>query len=581
KSPDNFCAVKESFIGCGDLRTPESITQTMLCNSEANFQVPIACMQYRVALDPNQEYENNLLFGPAQDEQEVESIRLRHFDVENKVSIERVRSEFKSYMGQIKGCVEIESPDKEFDQLVNHWLPRQVYYHGELNRLTSDPQTRNFLQDNMGMSYFKPEVTRRALLHAMSQQHFSGEMPDGILMHSDAELKYINQIPHTDHCIWLPIVMQAYLAESNDQTILEEEVGYIDNEAEESVYLHINKAMDWLINARDENGLSLIGQGDWCDPMNMVGVKGKGVSSWLSLATSFALSEWSQICQTQGNDSDANKFNSVANAINNSVNKHLWDGQWYARGITDEGIAFGTSKDPEGSIYLNPQSWALLANTASKSQKASILEQIEKQLKTPFGNMMLAPSYTKMREDIGRLTQKHPGVSENGSVYNHAAIFYAYALYSIDENDRAFEILADMFPKSSDENCRGQVPTFIPNYYRGAYYQIPLTAGRSSQLLHTGTVSWYYRCLVEELCGLKGQSGSLVIKPKLPSTWDWLKVKRQYLGATFDVSIKKVVDNGCTSIKVDGVLNPEGKIKAVKKGQHYSIEIAIAATEEK
>ena len=30
---------------------------------------------------------------------------------------------------------------------VNHWLPRQVFYHGDTNRLTTDPQTRNYLQD--------------------------------------------------------------------------------------------------------------------------------------------------------------------------------------------------------------------------------------------------------------------------------------------------------------------------------------------------------------------------------------------------------------------------------------------------
>ena len=30
-------------------------------------------------------------------------------------------------------------------------------------------------------------------------------MPDGIILHEAAELKYINQVPHTDHCVWLPI----------------------------------------------------------------------------------------------------------------------------------------------------------------------------------------------------------------------------------------------------------------------------------------------------------------------------------------------------------------------------------------
>lgn len=70
-----------------------------------------------------------------------------------------------------------------------------------------------------------------------------------------------------------------------------------------------------------------------------------------------------------------------------------------------------------------------------------MLNEIERQLNTPFGVMMLAPSYTKMREDIGRLTQKHPGVAENGSVYNHASAFYVYSLYQVGEYNQAFQLL--------------------------------------------------------------------------------------------------------------------------------------------
>ena len=56
-----------------------------------------------------------------------------------------------------------------------------------------------------------------------------------------------------------------------------------------SVFERISNAMRWLLQARDARGLSYIAQGDWCDPMNMVGYRGKGVSGWLSLATAYAL----------------------------------------------------------------------------------------------------------------------------------------------------------------------------------------------------------------------------------------------------------------------------------------------------
>ena len=44
-----------------------------------------------------------------------------------------------------------------------------------------------------------------------------------------------------------------------------------------SVREHVTRALRFLAAAVDERGLPYIEQGDWCDPMNMVGYKGKGV----------------------------------------------------------------------------------------------------------------------------------------------------------------------------------------------------------------------------------------------------------------------------------------------------------------
>ena len=254
----------------------------------------------------------------------------------------------------------IETPDAELDNFVNHWLPRQVFYHGDVNRLTTDPQTRNYLQDNMGMSYLKPQVARAAFLRALSQQEATGAMPDGILLAEGAELKYINQVPHTDHCVWLPVCLKAYLDETNDYGFLREQVTDAEGRSR-TVFERITNAMRWLLKARDERGLSYIGQGDWCDPMNMVGYKGKGVSGWLSLATAYALNLWAEICAGENAGQLAEEFRAGAKAMTEAVNTHLWDGRWFGRGITDDGVVFGVSNDKEGRIFLNPQSWAILA----------------------------------------------------------------------------------------------------------------------------------------------------------------------------------------------------------------------------
>jgi cellobionic acid phosphorylase len=181
-----------------------------------------------------------------------------------------------------------------------------------------------------------------------------------------------------------------------------------------------------------------------------------------------------------------------------------------------------------------------------------------------------------MREDVGRVTQKYPGQGENGSVYNHAGAFYVWALYGISEADRAYKILRQMIPGPSEEDYlqRGQLPVYIPNYYRGGYKLYPRTAGRSSQLFNTGTVSWVYRALVEGLCGLKGTRDGLSVKPLLPKEWDGIKVSRLFRGATFEVSVKRG-DGKNVKVVVDGKEVEGGVIKGIESGKTYKVEVDV------
>jgi cellobionic acid phosphorylase len=193
--------------------------------------------------------------------------------------------------------------------------------------------------------------------------------------------------------------------------------------------------------------------------------------------------------------------------------------------------------------------------------------------------VMFAPPFTAMREDVGRVTQKYPGQGENGSVYNHAAAFYAWALYGINESDRAYSVLRKMIPGPDEEDLlrRGQLPIFIPNYYRGGHgiEHLDRTAGRSSQLFNTGTISWVYRCFIEGLCGLQGVKGGLKVDPKMPSHWEEMKVTRTFRGATYEVAIKRSdVDVTVDGTKIDGQV-----IKEAEKGKTYKVEVKVPKTE--
>lgn len=580
KEPSSWEVNQAAFEGEGGITLPSSIQKEMLSKGDALYEMPVAVLQYKMNLEPGEEMEYRFMFGPAKSEEDISGIRQKYFINTNENGhdgFNLAEIEYAKYIAEGRGCIQIKTPDADLDNFVNHWLPRQMYYHGKTNRLSTDPQTRNYLQDNMGMSYIKPKIARDAFLLALSQQNESGAMPEGIVLYKDAELKYINKVPHTDHSVWLPICLSTYLDETNDYEILDQIVPFSKGLEMASVWEHINLAMKWLIKDRDKRGLNYINQGDWCDPMNMVGYKGKGVSGWLTTASAYAFMIWADICEKSGRLDSSIEFRLVANKTNKVINKYLWDGEWFARGITDDNVIFGISKDVEGRIYLNPQGWALLSGAADKHKQEKIIKAVTEQLETPFGVEMLAPAYTSMREDVGRLSQKYPGTAENGSVYNHAAIFYIYALYSRGESENAFCLLRKMIPGPDPEDIikRGQLPVFIPNYYRGAYRQITRTAGRSSHLFNTGTIQWFYRCLIDGLFGLQGNKEGLRINPQLPSKWQGVTVKRTFRGAELFIDIKRIPGIKTTEVHLNGIYIEGGVIKNVKSGAEYKVLVKI------
>ncbi|KAK4161799.1 Cellobionic acid phosphorylase [Cladorrhinum sp. PSN259] len=572
-TPNSWEANQQNFEGEGGLHNPSALQDAQLGGGDARYETPTAAVQYRLALKGGEQREFRFLFGPAYDEAEIQTMRSRYL---SKQAFIRTANEYAAYMARGTGCLRIETPDKDLDNFVNNWLPRQVYYHGDVNRLTTDPQTRNYLQDNMGMNYIKPQVSRNAFITAVSQQEANGSMPDGILLAEGAELKYINQVPHTDHCVWLPVTLDLYLAETGDYGLLKERVRTANGD-DLTVFERFSRAMDWLLRLRDERGLSYIAQGDWCDPMNMVGYKGKGVSGWLTIATAYSLNLWADVCEHEGATELAIKYRAGAEECNEAVNKHLWDGDWFARGITDDNVVFGIKKDTEGKIWLNPQSWAILSGAASQEQISRMLPQIDTHLNTPYGVLMFAPPFTKMREDVGRVTQKAIGSAENASVYNHAGVFYIYSLYKLGgQQDRAYTLLRQLIPGPTDSDYlqRGQLPVFIPNYYRGAWKEFPRTAGRSSQLFNTGTVSWAYRCFIEGLCGLRGDAEGITIRPQLPSSWNNIKVTRLFRGATFELDIRRG-DVDDVTVKQGSQVLPEPRITGIKAGETYKLTVLV------
>ena len=133
-------------------------------------------------------------------------------------------------------------------------------------------------------------------------------------------------------------------------------------------------------------------------------------------------------------------------------------------------------------------------------------------------------------------------------------------------------------PDPKDIIKRGQLPVFIPNYYRGAYRQIPRTAGRSSQLFNTGTVTWFYRCLIDGLFGLQGSTIGLHINPQLPADWKEVTVIRTFRGAELHIDIKQELGVKTIEVYVNGNYIEDNIIKDLKVDTEYKVLVKIPSS---
>jgi cellobionic acid phosphorylase len=130
-------------------------------------------------------------------------------------------------------------------------------------------------------------------------------------------------------------------------------------------------------------------------------------------------------------------------------------------------------------------------------------------------------------------------------------------------------------PEQKDYLQRGQMPVFIPNYYRGAFHQFPEVAGRSSHLLNTGTVSWFYRILIEGLFGVKGCREGLQLDPQLPAEWNGAKIKRRFRGSVFEIEYVRNEDIAEMTVHVDDDLIEGNIIREFKENEHYKINVIL------
>ena len=573
RKPTAYEADLDGFIGPDGAGNPRQLQDKRLGRGEAMNLSAAGIFQYVRRLAPGGSSTVNLVCGPAQDLAEAKRLKRKYLAPGGMArAIKRVDAFLESRTPSVR----IETPDVDFNHFVNHWLPQETLFCGRTLRGSLEPCARNAVQDAMGITYNDPASARHWYQIVLAQQDRNGWLPHGIPLRKGVASSEINQIPHRDMNVWAPPALYFYLAETGDMSILDEKIRFRDDSTMASAYDHVCVGLEWLLKDRTKRKLSRIGEGDWNDPLNMAGPKGKGESVWLTEALVYSLEVWADVAERIGDTRRATRYRKQADVSRRAINRLAWDGAWYVRGSTDVGKWFGTRRDKQGKLFLNAQSWAMMCGAAKGDRLRACIGSVEKHLSTPAGPMTLWPPYTEMRDDIGKLTLKTPGFGENGSCYVHAGAFYAFGLFMVDEGDLGWQVMRSQLPGWSNPLDRAsQLPLYLPNSFYGL--AAGRTAGESSRWASTGACAWYYRTAVSMLLGVRGEFDGLRLDPQVPKGWKRAKVWRRFREADFEISIVRKRGVESTTVLLDGRRLEGTLVPLQKKGTQHEVTVTVPA----
>ncbi len=549
-TPESFETDKANFIGnYRNLQAPKALLDGKLTNTSGMWYDSVASLKIKLELEPGEMKTLIFTLGSTEREAEAEELVERYKDARE---VDKSLDATIDFWTKLLEKTLVSTPDEAFNFMTNWWLKYQAIC-GRLWARTAYYQSsgaygfRDQLQDSLCFLPLEPELTKKQIiLHARQQ------FKDGSVHHWWHEVTQRGvKTKMTDDLLWLVFLILEYIDETNDISILESQVEYVDA-PKESLYQHCIKAIDLVLSRFSKRGLPLIGEGDWNDGMSAVGLEWKGESIWLGHYLYGILLRFSEIIETYDKER-VERYIKRAEELKEKINSFGWDGKWFIRAIRDDGMPIGSAECEEGKIFLNAQTWAIINDIAPENRAKLCMDSCEKILFRDYGPLLFYPGYTVPDESIGYLSRYAPGLRENGGVYTHGACWAIIAEAKLKRADKAYEVFSKLCPINR---------AMSPDIYKAEPY---VTAGNSDgpQSPHfgrggwswySGSATWLFKTGLEWILGIRPTRYGLLIEPCIPNAWDKFKVKRTFRGHTYIIEVENPdrISYGIKSITLDG-----------------------------
>ena len=133
------------------------------------------------------------------------------------------------HWGRLLGAVQVRTPNRAMDIMLNGWLLYQTLACRIMSRTAFYQASgaygfRDQLQDGMALSFAAPDETRRHLLRAAARQFVEGDVQHWWLPHTGQGVR--SRI--SDDRVWLAFATATYVAASADQSVLDESVTFLE-----------------------------------------------------------------------------------------------------------------------------------------------------------------------------------------------------------------------------------------------------------------------------------------------------------------------------------------------------------------